>query len=117
MKLETNSFKRALAAKDVQYGYWLALADSYAAEIAATAGFDWLLIDGEHAPNDTQSILLQLQAIAPYPSHAVVRPVEGTAAIIKQLLDIGAHNLLIPMVESAEQAAALLDKLRAENLI
>ncbi len=108
MKLETNQFKRALAEQRAQFGYWLALADAYAAEIAATAGFDWLLIDAEHAPNDIRSILQQLQAIAPYPSHPVVRPVEGNTAAIKQLLDIGAHNLLIPMVETAGQAGTLV---------
>ncbi len=112
MKLETNRFKQALAAKQVQYGYWLALADPYATEIAATAGFDWLLIDGEHAPNDLRSTLAQLQAIAAYPSQPVVRPVEGSNANIKQLLDIGAHNLLIPMVETAEQAEALVSATR-----
>jgi 2,4-dihydroxyhept-2-ene-1,7-dioic acid aldolase len=104
----TNQFKQALAENTVQYGLWMALANAYTAEICATAGFDWLLIDGEHAPNDIRSILAQLQAVAPYASHPVVRPVEGSAAHIKQLLDIGAHNLLIPMVETAEQAAALV---------
>lgn len=112
MNTLTNPFKRALAGKKVQYGYWMALANAYTAEICATAGFDWLLIDGEHAPNDIRTILAQLQALAPYPSHAVVRPVEGSAANIKQLLDIGAHNLLIPMVETAEQAARIVSATR-----
>ena len=104
----TNSFKQALAEGRPQIGLWLALADAYTTEIAATAGFDWLLIDGEHAPNDVRSTLAQLQAIAAYPSHAVVRPVEGGTALVKQLLDIGAQSLLIPMVETPEQAAALV---------
>lgn len=108
----TNHFKRALADNKVQYGFWMALASAYTAEISATAGFDWLLIDGEHAPNDIRSILSQLQAVAPYPSHPVARPVEGTVANIKQLLDIGAHNLLIPMVETAGQAAELVSATR-----
>ncbi len=112
MSLLTNRFKQALAAGDVQYGYWLALADAYSAEIAATAGFDWLLIDGEHAPNDLRTILHQLQAIAPYPTSAVVRPVEGSPATIKQLLDIGAQNLMVPMVETAAQAADLVRAVR-----
>ena len=107
-----NAFKRALVARRPQIGLWLALANGYTAEIAATAGFDWLLIDGEHAPNDVRSILGQLQAIAPYPAHAVVRPVEGHVATIKQMLDIGARSLLIPMVETAEQAAALVAAVR-----
>lgn len=104
MKKLTNSFKTRLLAGDTQYGYWLAMANAYTAEIAATCGFEWLLIDGEHGPNDVRSILAQLQAVAPYPVSPIVRAVEGTTANIKQLLDIGAHNLLIPMIESAEQA-------------
>ncbi|HYD68761.1 4-hydroxy-2-oxoheptanedioate aldolase [Azospirillum sp.] len=103
-----NVFKAALQAARPQYGLWLGLADGYCAEIAAGAGFDWLLIDGEHAPNDLRSVLAQLQAVAPYRSHPIVRPVTGDTAVIKQLLDIGAQTLLVPMVESAEQAAALV---------
>lgn len=103
-----NTFKAALQKNQAQWGFWLGLASPYTAEICAGAGFDWLLIDGEHAPNDTRTILSQLQAIAPYNSHPVVRPVEGTAPIIKQLLDIGAQSLLIPMVESGEQASQLV---------
>lgn len=112
MKTLCNPFKEALADNRVQYGYWMALASPYTAEICATAGFDWLLIDGEHGPNDIHSILAQLQAVAAYPSQPVVRPVEGSAANIKQLLDIGAHNLLIPMVETAEQARQLVNATR-----
>jgi len=108
MKFTKNTFKKALREKVVQYGFWLGLADSYSAEICAGSGFDWLLIDGEHAPNSLRTILSQLQAVAPYPSHPVVRPVEGTTARIKQLLDIGARNLLIPMIESAEQAKEMI---------
>lgn len=99
----TNYFKKKLK-ETQQIGMWLGMADGYTAEIAANAGFDWLLIDGEHAPNDLKSILYQLQTIAAYPSQAVVRPVTGDVGLIKQLLDIGAQTLLIPMVESAEQA-------------
>lgn len=107
MSTPINTFKKALQDQQTQWGFWLGLASPYCAEICAGAGFDWLLIDAEHAPNDTQSVLGQLQTIAPYPSHPVVRPVEGTAAIIKQLLDMGAQSLLIPMVESGEQAQEL----------
>ncbi|EYB69171.1 2,4-dihydroxyhept-2-ene-1,7-dioic acid aldolase [Deinococcus phoenicis] len=66
------------------------------------------MIDGEHAPNDVRSILAQLQAVAPYPSAPVVRPPVGDPVLIKQLLDIGARNLLIPMVETAAQARELV---------
>lgn len=107
-----NSFKTALAAQQAQIGLWLSMADPYMAEVSATAGFDWLLIDGEHAPNDLRSTLAALQAVAPYPSQAVVRAVAGDVALIKQLLDIGAQNLLIPMVDTAEQARNIVSATR-----
>ncbi len=103
-----NLFKEALAAGKPQLGCWLSLANAYTTEIVATAAFDWLLIDGEHAPNDLRSTLAQLQAVAAYPSHPVVRAVEGRAELIKQLLDIGAQTLLIPMIETAGQAEAMV---------
>lgn len=108
----TNRFKQGLLAGQPQIGLWCAFADAYAAELLATAGFDWLLIDNEHAPNDVRSTLGQLQAIAPYHSSAVVRPVQNDRAVIKQLLDIGAQSLLVPMVDTAEQAAAAVASTR-----
>jgi 4-hydroxy-2-oxoheptanedioate aldolase len=103
-----NSFKAAIAKHQPQIGLWLALADAYCAEVCAGAGFDWVVVDGEHGPNDVRSILGQLQALAPYPVHPVVRPPVGEVALIKQMLDIGAQTLLIPMVETAEQARVLV---------
>ncbi|WP_319826531.1 4-hydroxy-2-oxoheptanedioate aldolase [Thalassovita sp.] len=108
MPAPRNSFKAALRAGKPQMGCWLGLADSYASEIAAGSGFDWLLIDAEHAPNDLRSILGQLQVLAAFPVHPVVRPPLGETWMIKQLLDAGAQTLLIPMVESAEQARELV---------
>lgn len=102
-----NSFKAALARGDKVIGLWLSMANPYTAEICATAGFQWLLIDGEHAPNDVRSTLAQLQAVAAHPGHPVVRAVDGNPALMKQLLDIGAQTLLIPMVDTPEQATAL----------
>lgn len=107
-----NSFKTALAERRPQTGLWLSMADPYMAEVSATAGFDWLLIDGEHAPNDLRSTLAALQAVAPHPAQPVVRAVQGDTALIKQLLDIGAKNLLVPMVDTAEQARALVSATR-----
>lgn len=104
-----NPFKHALGRGKLQLGCWLGMADPYIAEISAGSGFDWLLIDSEHAPNDLRSIVAQLQVIAVRQSHAVVRPPVGEAWIIKQLLDAGAQSLLIPMVESAAQVRALVD--------
>lgn len=105
MPLPHNTFKRALIDGRPQFGLWAALADAYVTELLATAGFDWLLIDNEHAPNDVRSTLAQLQAVAAYASHPVVRPVRSDSASIKQLLDIGAQTLLLPMIDTAQQAA------------
>lgn len=107
-----NPFKAALAARRPQIGLWLSMADAYLAEVSATTGFDWLLIDGEHAPNDVRSTLAQLQAVAAHPAHPVVRAVQGDAAVIKQLLDIGTQTLLVPMVDTAEQARAMVAAVR-----
>ncbi|WP_223510858.1 MULTISPECIES: 4-hydroxy-2-oxoheptanedioate aldolase [unclassified Pseudomonas] len=108
MDMPINTFKLRLQSGEAQIGLWLGLADAYCAELAANAGFDWLLIDGEHAPNDLRGMLGQLQAVAPYPSHPVIRPVIGDTALIKQVLDIGVQTLLVPMVESADQARELV---------
>lgn len=82
-------------------GMWLNSASPLVAEICAGAGLDWILIDAEHGPNDVPSVLSQLQAVAGYPVTAVVRPPIGDAALIKQYLDLGAQNLLVPMVDTA----------------
>ncbi|AXL50676.1 2-keto-3-deoxy-L-rhamnonate aldolase [Paraburkholderia caffeinilytica] len=107
-----NPFKAALANGQRQIGFWLSMADAYLAEVSATAGFEWLLIDAEHAPNDVRSILAQLQAVAPYSAEAVVRPVNDDPALLKRLLDIGARNLLIPMIDTADQARACVAAVR-----
>ena len=107
-----NPFKRALAEGRTQIGLWATLPDAYTAELLATTGFDWLLIDGEHAPNDLSRVLAQVQAMGAYPVHPIVRPVEGDVALIKQLLDIGVQTLLVPMVDTAEQAARMAAAMR-----
>jgi 4-hydroxy-2-oxoheptanedioate aldolase len=107
-----NLFKRALLDQKKQIGLWLSMADPYLAEVSATAGFDWMLIDGEHAPNDVRSILSALQAVAPYRTQPVVRAVRGEPSLIKQLLDIGVQNLLVPMVDTAEQARNIVSATR-----
>jgi 4-hydroxy-2-oxoheptanedioate aldolase len=108
MQNPINTFKQALKEGRQQIGLWVGLADAYAIEAIAGAGFDWLLIDGEHAPNDLRIVLGQLQAVAAYPTHAIVRLVTGDVPLIKQVLDVGAQTLLIPVVESAAQAATLV---------
>jgi 4-hydroxy-2-oxoheptanedioate aldolase len=106
------AFKERLAGDRPQIGMWVASANAYCAEICAGAGLDWLLIDGEHAPNDLRSILGQLQAVAAYPVTPVVRPPHADPALLKQLLDIGVRNLLIPMVDTVEQAEAVVRAVR-----
>jgi 4-hydroxy-2-oxoheptanedioate aldolase len=99
-----NPVKRALREGRLQVGLWAAIADPIAAEIAAGAGFDWMLLDAEHAPNDLRSILAQIQVLAAYPTHPVVRPRSDDPNVLKQLLDVGVQTFLIPMIETAAQA-------------
>jgi 4-hydroxy-2-oxoheptanedioate aldolase len=108
MQHPENSFLAALKADQPQIGFWLALASDHAAEAVAAVGFDWLLIDGEHGPNNLQTSLHQMRAIAPYKSHAVARLVNDDTALIKQYLDVGFQSLLIPMVDTAAQAARIV---------
>jgi 4-hydroxy-2-oxoheptanedioate aldolase len=112
MPAPKNEFKAALQAGRPQIGLWLNTGEALPAEIAASAGFDWLVIDSEHGPNDLRSIIAQLRAIAPSSAEPVVRPPSGETWFIKQLLDAGARTLLIPMVDSAEQAEALVQAVR-----
>lgn len=112
MPAPTNPFKAALARGEFQLGCWAGFADPYATEVLASAGFDWLVIDAEHAPNDLRTITAQLQVLEGKHSHPVVRLPIGHDWMIKQVLDAGAQTLLIPMVESAEQARDLVRAMR-----
>jgi 4-hydroxy-2-oxoheptanedioate aldolase len=105
MDLPRNTFKHALAAGKPQIGLWLSLSSNYSAEVCAGSGFDWLLIDTEHSPNELDMVFGQLQAIAPYPSHPVVRVAWNDPVIVKRTLDVGAQTLLFPFVQDAEEAA------------
>ena len=105
MDLPRNAFKHALEAGKPQIGLWLSLSSNYSAEVCAGSGFDWLLIDTEHSPNEIDMVLGQLQAVAPYPSHPVVRVAWNDAVIVKRTLDVGAQTLLFPFVQNAEEAA------------
>jgi len=112
MKIPHNTFKAAIKAGRTQLGLWLISANPYTAEIGATSGYDWLLIDGEHGPNDVPTILSQLQVVAAYSTHAIVRTVSKDPALIKQILDIGAQTLLVPMVDTAQEARDLVSAMR-----
>ncbi|WP_458732883.1 aldolase/citrate lyase family protein [Sphingobium xenophagum] len=110
--MSNNPFKNSLFESRPQIGLWLALADPYAAELCAASGFDWLLIDAEHAPNDLRSILSQLRAAATYGAQAMVRAPSDDRTYIKQLLDIGVTNLMVPMISTAQQAEQLVQSVR-----
>ncbi|MEM9968214.1 MAG: HpcH/HpaI aldolase/citrate lyase family protein [Pseudomonadota bacterium] len=108
MRVPENLFKKALKEGRVVFGCWVALANRFSTEVMGTIGFDWLVVDAEHAPNDVRSIHAQLQVLAASDSHPVVRVPVGETYLIKQVLDIGAQTILVPMVESAEQARQLV---------
>jgi 4-hydroxy-2-oxoheptanedioate aldolase len=100
------------AAKRPLIGMWLSTGSPLVAEICAGSGLDWVLIDAEHGPNDLTSTLPQLQALAAYPVTTLVRPPIGDTVLIKQYLEIGAQNLLIPLVETPDQASELVRAVR-----
>ncbi|WP_299285262.1 HpcH/HpaI aldolase/citrate lyase family protein [uncultured Tateyamaria sp.] len=107
-----NPFKAAINNGETVIGCWLSLGDPLATEIAGTAGFDWLLIDGEHTPYDISRMRMQLMALQASDSHAAVRVPSSETWIIKQVLDAGAQTVLVPMVESAAQARHLVGDVR-----
>jgi len=104
MELPKNAFKRALREGKPQIGLWSSLSSNYTVEVIAGAGFDWILLDTEHSPNDLESTLAQLQAAAPYPTSAIVRVPWNDMVMIKRYLDIGAQSLLVPYVSMPEEA-------------
>lgn len=112
MSVAMNPFKKALSEGRLQIGLWQSLAHPLSVEISAGAGFDWLLFDGEHGPNDVPSLLAQLHAASALPVHPVGRVPIGDTTIIKQYLDIGFTTLLVPLVETAEHAELLVKSVR-----
>ena len=99
-----NSFRQQLVAGQRLIGCWCSLASPITTEVLGVAGFDWILLDGEHSPNDVISFVPQLMALKDSPSAPIVRPASNNEVEIKRLLDVGFYNFLIPMVESAEEA-------------
>ena len=99
-----NPFKHALKSGRLQLGLWHSLASPIVAEVIGDAGFDWILLDMEHAPNELPMVLAELQALRGSQSHPVVRPPWNDAVIIKRVMDAGAQSLLIPYVETEEEA-------------
>src|SRR5439155_7278502 len=106
MEMPVNTFKKAIREARPQIGLWCRSCSNVAAELIAGAGFDWVLIDTEHAPNELPMVLSQLQAVAGGTAAPVVRPAWNDLVLIKRLLDVGAQNLLIPYVQTVEEARA-----------
>ncbi len=105
MEMPRNRFKRALAEGRPQIGLWSNLCNNISAEIIGGCGFDWILLDGEHAPNEIASLLGQIQAVGVAGgSMPIVRPAWNDAVLIKRILDLGALTLLVPFVQNAEEA-------------
>jgi len=105
MELPVNHFKRGMKAGKAQIGLWSSLSSHYSVEVIAGSGFDWLLLDTEHSPNDLENVLTQLQAASAYPGTAIVRPAWNDMVLIKRFLDIGVQTLLIPYVQTPQEAA------------
>lgn len=112
MDIPKNRLKAALKRGEPQIGLWMSLATPYCAEICAGAGFDFIVIDAEHGPNDVRTVMATLQAVSAYPVQAIVRPPIGEVSLIKQVLDVGAQSLVIPLVETAEQAQLMVKAMR-----
>lgn len=112
MTIRQNQLKQNLLLGKKQFGIWHGIPDSYAAEIDAGAGFDWICIDGEHAPFDLRTMLHSLQVIQSHNSQAIIRIPSADPITIKQVIDAGAQTILIPMIESADQADLVAKSMR-----
>lgn len=111
-KLARNRLLARLESGRPQYGLWLGIPDVSVAEIIATAGFDWLVVDHEHGPFELRDVMHHLQALAAHDVAPIVRPVDDNPALLKKLCDIGVQSFLVPMVDTPEQAAAVVDAVR-----
>lgn len=104
MDIPVNAFKAALRRGERQIGLWSSLCSNIASEIVSQSGFDWILVDTEHAPNEPPAVLNQLQAMAPSTATPIVRPAWNDPVLLKRILDIGATGVLVPFVQNAEEA-------------
>ena len=111
-KMPRNQFRAGLESGVPQFGAWLGIPDPTAAEIMAGAGFDWLLVDHEHGAFELCDVLAHLRALAAYDVAPLVRPVSGDPALLKKLCDIGAQSFVVPMIDTAEQAADVVSAVK-----
>jgi 4-hydroxy-2-oxoheptanedioate aldolase len=112
MELTRNRFKHAIAAGQLQIGLWCSLCSNIAADIVRDSGFDWLLLDTEHSPNEIPDVLSQLQACDGGAATPIVRPAWNDTVIIKRVLDIGAQTLLVPYVQNPDEAKRAVEAVR-----
>lgn len=112
MQINRNEFKRALARRERQIGLWSTLCSNIGAEIIAHAGFDWILLDTEHSPNELPGLVSQLQAMGRGTASAVVRAAWNDPVLIKRILDIGAQSILLPYVQTPEEARRAVESVR-----
>src|SRR5213594_793681 len=112
MEMPVNTFKKAIREARPQIGLWCSSCSNLTAEVIAGAGFDWILIDTEHAPNELPMVLSQLQALVGGTAAAVVRPAWNDLVLIKRFLDVGAQNLLVPYVQTVEEARSAVTAVR-----
>src|SRR5450830_1172035 len=104
MDMQRNAFKHAIAAGKLQIGLWSSLCSNIAAEIISDSGFDWILLDTEHSPNEIPDLVGQLQAMQGSATTPIIRPAWNDAVLAKRALDIGAQSLLFPYVQNAKEA-------------
>jgi 4-hydroxy-2-oxoheptanedioate aldolase len=104
MELQRNEFKHAIAAGRLQIGLWNSLCSNIVTEIVSDSGFDWMLLDTEHSPNELPDLLSQLQSVAKGTATPIVRPAWNDLVLIKRILDVGAQSILVPFVQNAEEA-------------
>jgi 4-hydroxy-2-oxoheptanedioate aldolase len=111
-RIPRNQFKEKRSGKQATYGLWLGIPDTSVAEMMAGAGFDWLVVDHEHGPYEIRDVLAHLQAMAPYSVAPIVRPVDGNRALLKKLCDIGVQTFLVPMIDTAQEAVAVVEAVK-----
>ena len=112
MKLPNNAFTHAIAEGKKQIGLWVGLTSNFAANVVAPSGYDWVVVDMEHAPNTITTVLGQLQVFEASNTTAIVRPEWNDPVLVKRLLDMGAPGLLFPMVQSVEEAELAVSSTR-----
>jgi 4-hydroxy-2-oxoheptanedioate aldolase len=112
VELKRNTFKQALQRRELKIGLWSTLCSNLSAEIIAHSGFDWILLDTEHSPNELPDLVIQMQAMSAGSATPVIRAAWNDPVLIKRILDIGAQSIVLPYVQTAEQARAAVASVR-----